>query len=407
MGLLQNIDNIRKDFPILKQEVNGRPLAYLDNGATSQSPRQVIEASRAYYEEYNSNIHRGTHKLARIATQAHEHARETIAKYVHAKHSEEVIFTSGTTDSINLVANIVDKQLSSGDEILISTHEHHSNIVPWQMLCQRTGAQLRVIPMLDSGLLDLSNIDEIINPNTKILSITHVSNALGVINPVSDLIKKAKAHGAITIIDGAQAIPHLAIDVTELGSDFYVFSAHKVYAPTGIGILWGRKELLELLPPWRGGGEMIKQVTFEKTTYNTLPFKYEAGTPNIEGGIALAAAFNWVSEIGIDNITSHEHALQTYATSQLREIENIHIYADVADKAGVISFNIKNVHHYDLGSLIDQMGVAVRTGHHCCQPLMQRLDITGTVRASFAVYNTTEECDQLVHAVKKASMMLS
>jgi len=407
MSLLTNIQEIRQDFPILHQNINGSPLAYLDNGATSQSPQQVIDASKRYYEKYNSNIHRGTHHLARLATSAHEEAREIIAKHIHAPHIEEVIFTSGTTDGINLAANILSSKVAKGDEILISTHEHHSNIVPWQMLCERSGATLKVIPMLDNGLLDLSNIDDLICSKTKILAITHVSNALGVINPVAELIAKAKHHRAITLIDGAQAIPHLDIHVENLGCDFYIFSGHKVYAPTGIGILWGRKALLDTLPPWKGGGEMIKQVTFEKTTYNELPFKYEAGTPNIEGGIALAAALTWVSHIGMANIDAHENELQQYASAKLREINTLHIYGDVEHKAGVISFNIPGVHHYDLGSLIDQMGVAVRTGHHCCQPLMQRLGITGTVRASFAAYNPLEECDQLVKAVKKASMMLS
>jgi len=400
---------IRSQFPILDQQVNGSPLVYLDNAATTHNPQAVIDASTNYYSKLNSNIHRGAHFLSREATAAHEAARETIAAHFNAEHSEEIIFTSGTTESINLVATILSLSgnISTGDRVLISGLEHHSNIVPWQMLCQQTGAELDIIPITDSGEWDLSNLDSLLTEKTKIVSLSHVSNALGTINPIDQILPKAKALGAFTLIDGAQSAAHIQIDVQSLGADFYVFSGHKCYAPTGIGVLWGRSELLEKLPPYKGGGEMIKQVTFEKTTYNELPFKYEAGTPNIEGAIALAAAFDWINSIGIESIASHEDQLLQLATTEISKIENVHIYGTSQHKAAVLSFNIKGVHHYDLGTLMDQMGVAVRTGHHCCQPLMARFDTTGTVRASFAVYNTEEEVHAFIKAVKKAAMMLS
>ncbi|MFT5882372.1 MAG: cysteine desulfurase/selenocysteine lyase [Crocinitomicaceae bacterium] len=399
---------IRSQFPILHQKVNGKPLVYLDNAATVQKPQAVLDASQRYYSEINANIHRGVHYLSRKATDAHEAARTSIAKFLNAPHEHEIIFTAGTTDGINLVADTLglSGKISSGDRILISGLEHHSNIVPWQMLCQRTGASLDVIPITDSGEWDLSDIDTLLTEKTKLVAVNQVSNALGTINPIDTLIAKAKKVGAWTLIDGAQSAPHMAIDLQALDCDFFVFSGHKTYAPTGIGILWGRTELLEMLPPWRGGGEMIKQVTFEKTTYNELPFKYEAGTPNIEGGIALAAALEWMQDIGLDTITAQEDKLLTLATEAISEIDGIKIYGTAPQKASVLSFGIEGVHHFDLGTLMDQMGVGVRTGHHCCQPLMQRFGITGTTRASFAVYNTEQEVEALITAVKKASMML-
>lgn len=395
---------LKSDFPILGETVNGRPLVYLDNAATSQKPRAVLNASRHYYEAVNSNIHRGTHFLARAATAAHEAARETVAAHLNANSPDEIIFTSGATDSINLVADIL--PLFPGDEILISALEHHANIVPWQMLAQRSGAKLVVIPCDESGVLDQAAFANLLSAKTKILALTWVSNAFGTVNPVREMTAAAKKQGATVLIDAAQAIPHMAIDVRELGADFLVFSGHKVYAPTGIGVLWGRLDLLKSLPPWKGGGEMIKQVTFEETTYNDPPFKYEAGTPNIEGAIALAAALDYVQAIGIDAIHAHEHELITAAAAALSEIPGIRLYGP-PDRIGALSFAIEGVHHYDLGTLIDQMGVAVRTGHHCCQPLMARFGITGTTRASFALYNTMEDIESLATAVKKASTMLS
>lgn len=398
-------ETLRDEFPILKTEVNGRPLVYLDNAATTHNPRRVIDASRNYYESLNSNIHRGTHHLARAATEAHEQARETVATHLNAASPDEIIFTSGTTDGINLVANCLTSSLSTGDEILISTLEHHSNIVPWQMLAERTGANLRVIPCHEDGTLDQDAFQELLSGRTKVLAITWVSNAFGTVHPVEEMARAAKQVGAMVLIDAAQAIPHFSIDVRELGADFLVFSGHKVYAPTGIGVLWGDRGVLESLPPWRGGGEMIKEVTFEKTTYNDLPFKFEAGTPNIEGAIALAAALDFVNELGLQDIAVHEKRLIESAAAHLAPIEGIHLYGP-DDRVGAISFALKGVHHYDLGTLIDQMGVAVRTGHHCCQPLMARFGITGTTRASFAAYNTEADVEALATAVDKAAMML-
>jgi cysteine desulfurase/selenocysteine lyase len=395
--------SLRDDFPILRETVNGKSLVYLDNAATSQKPIQVMDASRRYYEECNSNIHRGTHHLARLATAAHEAARETVAAHLNAASPDEVIFTSGTTDSINLVANIL--PLAPGDEILISTLEHHSNIVPWQMLAQRSGAKIVVIPCDDDGVLDQTAFASLLSGKTKILALTWISNAFGTINPVREMTAAAKKHGATVLIDAAQAIPHFSIDVQSLGADFLAFSGHKVYAPTGIGVLWGKLDLLKSLPPWKGGGEMIKEVTFQGTTYNDPPFRYEAGTPNIEGAIALAAAFDYLNAIGLAEIAAHETALIRAAAAALSEISGIRLYGP-ADRIGALSFAIEGVHHYDLGTLIDQMGVAVRTGHHCCQPLMARFGITGTTRASFALYNTMEDIESLATAVKKASSML-
>jgi cysteine desulfurase/selenocysteine lyase len=394
---------LKSDFPILSQQVNGKPLVYLDNAATTHNPRQVLDASRDYYEKLNSNIHRGTHFLAREATNAHEQARITVANHLNAASPDEVIFTSGCTDGINLVANIL--PIQPDEEILISALEHHSNIVPWQMLAERTGAKLKIIPCDDEGVLDQAVFNELLTEKTKILAITWISNAFGTVVPVKQMTEAAKKVGATVLIDAAQAIPHLSIDVQDTGADFIVFSGHKVYAPTGIGVLWGRKELLETLPPWRGGGEMIKEVTFEKTTYNDLPFKYEAGTPNIEGGIALAAALDYVNAIGLDEIHAHEEVLVRKAADALSEIPGIHLYGP-ADRIGAVSFAIEGIHHYDLGTLIDQMGIAVRTGHHCCQPLMARFNTTGTTRASFALYNTERDIEALATALKKAATML-
>ena len=400
-------DSILADFPILDQTIHGRRLIYLDNAATNQKPQCVLNASRRYYESINSNIHRGTHQLARAATEAFENARSTVAKYLNAESTDEVIFTSGTTSGINLAANILSLsgRIKANDEVLISTLEHHSNIVPWQMLCQRTGAKLKIIPCDDNGTLDLDAFHEALKGPVKILALTSISNAFGTVNPIAEMTRAAKAAGAIVLIDAAQSIVHLPTDVQAFGADFLAFSGHKLYAPTGIGVLWGRKNLLEDLPPWQGGGEMIKEVTFEHTTYNDPPFKYEAGTPNIEGAIALAAAIDYVNRIGLENIHQHEASLIQQAANAISHIPGIRLYGP-ADRSGSLSFNIDGIHHYDIGTLLDQMGIAVRTGHHCCQPLMKRFGITGTVRASFALYNTKEEINTFAQSVEKAVGML-
>ncbi|MBL6920713.1 MAG: cysteine desulfurase [Akkermansiaceae bacterium] len=397
----------RDDFPILAQSVHGKPLVYLDNAATSQKPLPVLNASRDYYEKLNSNIHRGVHHLAQAATAAHEAARETIARHLNATRPEEIIFTSGTTDSVNLVASSLGRsdRFVNGDEIIISGLEHHSNTVPWQMLCERLGITLKVIPVLDDGTLDLDAYQELLSDRTKLVAVNHVSNAFGTVNKVVQICSQAKKVGALTFIDGAQSLPHMRIDVQDVDCDFYAFSGHKVYGPTGIGILFGKHDLLCELPPWRGGGEMIKEVTFEKTTYNDPPFKFEAGTPNIEGGIALAAAIDYVNKVGLTHIASHESALIEKAATMLAELDGVTIYGP-PDRTGAISFNFEGVHHYDLGTLLDQMGLALRTGHHCCQPLMARFGVSGTLRASFALYNTEQEIDALEAALKKALMML-
>lgn len=397
----------RDDFPILAQSVHGKPLVYLDNAATSQKPLPVLNASRDYYEKLNSNIHRGVHHLAQAATAAHEAARETIARHLNATRPEEIIFTSGTTDSVNLVASSLGRsdRFVNGDEIIISGLEHHSNTVPWQMLCERLGITLKVIPVLDDGTLDLDAYQELLSDRTKLVAVNHVSNAFGTVNKVVQICSQAKKVGALTFIDGAQSLPHMSIDVQDVDCDFYAFSGHKIYGPTGIGILFGKHDLLCELPPWRGGGEMIKEVTFEKTTYNDPPFKFEAGTPNIEGGIALAAAIDYVNKVGLTHIASHESALIEKAATMLAELDGVTIYGP-PDRTGAISFNFEGVHHYDLGTLLDQMGLALRTGHHCCQPLMARFGVSGTLRASFALYNTEQEIDALEAALKKALMML-
>jgi cysteine desulfurase/selenocysteine lyase len=395
----------RELFPILNHQINGRPLIYLDNAATTQKPLPVLDASRSYYETMNANIHRGTHALARAATEAYEAARKTVALHLGATDPDELIFTSGCTDGINLAAQVLSSRLSPGDEIVISTLEHHSNIVPWQMACERTGATLRVIPCDESGVLDQAAYQQLLSAKTKVVSLGWISNAFGTVHPVEEMTKRAQAVGAVVVIDAAQAIPHLAIDVHALGCDMLAFSGHKVYAPTGIGALWGKRSLLESLPPYRGGGEMIKEVTFAGTTYNDIPFKYEAGTPNIEGAIALAAAIQFVQDVGLANIHAHETALIRAAEQQLSSIDGMHLYGP-ADRAGALSFRIEGVHAYDLGTFLDQMGVAVRTGHHCCQPLMARFGITGTIRASFALYNTLDEIAQFGEATSRAVRML-
>ncbi len=402
-----NPDSLIPEFPILDQTIQGRPLVYLDNAATTQKPMAVLLASRHYYEAINANIHRGTHHLARLATEAFEKARQTVASHLNAATPDEIIFTSGTTDGINLVANVLSLsgRIKPGDEVLISTLEHHSNIVPWQMLCERTGAILKVIPCNDDGVLDQDAFLNLLTERTRILSLTWISNSFGTVNPVAEMARAAKEAGALVMIDAAQAVAHTRIDVQALDIDFLAFSGHKIYAPTGSGVLWGRAEILNALPPWRGGGEMIKEVTFEKTTYNELPFKFEAGTPNIEGAIALGAAIDFVNDIGLTAIQAHEHALIRSAAAALASIPGIRFFGP-ADRAGALSFNVEGVHHYDLGTLMDQMGVAVRTGHHCCQPLMARFGITGTVRASFALYNTQRDVEALAEATRKAVSML-
>lgn len=402
-----NINKIRKDFPILSRKVNGKPLVYLDNAATSQTPQQVIDVIVDYYQNYNANIHRGVHSLSQEATDAYEGAREKIRTHFNAKHKEEIIFTSGTTHGINLVANGFSNLLKKGDEVLVSALEHHSNIVPWQMLCEKNGAKLKVIPMTPQGELDKLAFAELFSKNTKLVFVNHVSNALGTVNPIQEIIAKAREVGAAVLIDGAQAAPHIKADVQALDVDFYVVSAHKICGPTGVGVLYGKKEWLEKLPPYQGGGEMIDQVSFEKTTYAGLPHKFEAGTPNICGGIAFGAALDYMNAIGFEAIAEYEYELLKYATQQLLEIEGLKIYGTSADKTAVISFNIEGIHPYDIGTIVDKLGVAVRTGHHCAQPIMDYFKIPGTVRASFSFYNTKEEVDVLVESVKKAKMMLS
>lgn len=402
-----DIQKIRADFPILSQKVNGKPLVYFDNGATSQKPQVVIDAISTYYSEINANIHRGVHTLSQLATDAYEASRNAIQNHLNAKHNYEIIFTSGTTFGINLVANGFASLLKSGDEVMVSALEHHSNIVPWQFLCERTGAKLVVIPMNEKGELILSEYDNLLSEKTKIVAVNHISNALGTVNPIEYIIKKAHGVGAAVLIDGAQATPHLRPDVQALDCDFYVFSGHKVCGPTGVGILYGKEEWLRKLPPYQGGGEMIAEVTFEKTTYADLPHKFEAGTPNIEGGIVLGTAIDYMNAIGFDNIAAYEHELLLYGTQRLQEIEGLKIFGTSENKASVISFNIDGIHPYDIGTIIDKLGIAVRTGHHCAQPIMNFFNIPGTIRASFAFYNTKEEIDIFVEAVKKAQMMLS
>ena len=402
-----DIQKIRADFPLLSQQVNGKPLVYFDNGATSQKPQIVIDAISKYYTEINANIHRGVHTLSQLATDAYEESRIKIQKHINAAFSHEVLFTSGTTQGINLVANGFASILKTGDEVLVSALEHHSNIVPWQMLCEKTGAVLKVIPMNDSGELIQSEYDRLLSEKTKIVTVNHISNALGTINPIREMIVKAKKFGAAVLIDGAQATPHLKPDVQDLDCDFYVFSGHKICGPTGTGILYGKEAWLNKLPPYQGGGEMIKEVTFEKTTYADLPHKFEAGTPNIAGGIVLGVAIDYLNNVGFENIQKQEKALLEYATEKLLEIDGLRIFGTSAAKTSVVSFNIEGIHPYDIGTIIDKQGIAVRTGHHCAQPIMNYFKIPGTIRASFAFYNTKEEIDLMINAVKKAQKMLS
>ena len=402
-----DINKVRADFPILSKTVNGKPLVYFDNGATSQKPQIVIDAIAKYYQEINANIHRGVHTLSQLATDAYEESRGKIQNHINAKFAHEVIFTSGTTHGINTIANGFSSLLKSGDEVLVSALEHHSNIVPWQMLCEKTGATLRVIPMNENGELILSEYDKLLSNKTKIVTVNHISNALGTINPIKYMIDKAHEFGAAVLIDGAQAVPHLKPDVQELDCDFYVFSGHKMCGPTGVGILYGKEAWLNKLPPYQGGGEMIKEVTFAKTTYADLPHKFEAGTPDIAGGIVLGVAVYYMNSIGFDAIQKQEFELVQYGTKRLLEIEGLKIFGTAKEKTSVISFNIGEIHPYDIGTIIDKLGIAVRTGHHCAQPIMDFFKIPGTIRASFAFYNTKEEIDVMVEAVKKAQLMLS
>ena len=402
-----DIDKVRADFPILKEKVNGKPLVYFDNAATSQKPQVVIDSIVNYYTTINSNIHRGVHTLSQKATDAYEAARLKIQQHFNAKNSYEIILTAGTTHSINIVATGFTSLLNKGDEIIVSALEHHSNIVPWQMLCERTEAILKVIPMNLDGELVMSEYDNLLSNKTKLVFVNHVSNALGTINPIEDIIEKAHNVGAAVLIDGAQSCPHIKPDVQALNVDFYVASAHKLCGPTGVGVLYGKEEWLNKLPPYQGGGEMIKKVTFEKTTYADLPHKFEAGTPNICGGIAFGTALDYMNSIGFDNIAAYEHELLEYATKRLLEIEDLKIYGTSKNKTAVISFNIGNIHPFDIGSIIDKLGIAVRTGHHCAQPIMDFYKIPGTIRASFSFYNTFEEIDALIAALLKAKMMLS
>ncbi|MBS1548477.1 MAG: cysteine desulfurase [Bacteroidetes bacterium] len=406
-----DLQNIRSQFPILEREINGKPLIYLDNAATSQKPILVLNALQNYYTDLNANVHRGIHSLSQMATIAMEEARQKIQKFINAKHEYEINFTRGTTESINSVAYAIgnSKILKPGDEILVSYLEHHSNIVPWQMLCERTGAQLKVIPMDENGILQLDFLDKELNEKTKMVAFNQVSNALGVINPVDEIIANVRKNSsALILVDGAQSIPHMKVDVQQMDCDFFVFSGHKMYAPTGVGILYGKAEILQQLQPFHGGGEMIATCSFQKTTYADLPFKFEAGTPNIAGNIALGAAVDFIENIGHDAIAQHEHQLLVYAQNNLLKIDGLKVYAEKANRTGVVSFNLEGVGiASDVGMILDKMGIAVRTGHHCTQPIMEFFNIAGTVRASFAVYNTLEEIDQLVEGVKKAQRMLS
>ncbi|MDP4686981.1 MAG: cysteine desulfurase [Salibacteraceae bacterium] len=401
-----DIQNIRAQFPILNQEVNGKPLIYFDNGASSQKPQAVIDALVNYYSKDHANVHRGVHTLSQRATDKFEAVRKKTQAFVNAAHDHEIIFTRGTTEAINLVASSFKIFMEEGDEVLISAMEHHSNIVPWQMMCEETGAVLKVIPLDEKGQIIMERFDELLTGKTKMVAINHVSNTLGTINPIEEIIYKAHKVAAAVLIDGAQSCPHMKIDVQDLDADFYCFSSHKMYGPTGIGVLYGKEEWLNDMPPYQGGGEMIDTCTFEDTTFNELPFKFEAGTPNIADTIAFGAAIDWMNEIGIENIGAWEHELLEYATEKLSEIEGIRFIGQAEKKASLVSFLVGDIHPYDLGTLLDQLGIAVRTGHHCTQPLMDYYQIPGTVRASFAVYNTKEEIDQFVAAVKRAALML-
>lgn len=403
-----DIQQIRSQFPILSREVNGQPLVYLDNGATSQKPQVVLDCLDQYYEKYNANVHRGIHTLSQEATDLMEESRRKIQKFINAKHEYEIIFTRGTTEGINLVSNVLRDVLTADDEIIITEIEHHSNIVPWQLLCERTGAKLNYIPLTKEGILDIDKLDDLLTDKTKLVCVNQVSNALGVVNPIKTIIDKAHAKGAWVLIDAAQSAPHTAIDVQEMDCDFLVFSGHKMYGPTGIGVLYGKEDILNALPPFHGGGEMIKDVTMEKSTYACLPFKFEAGTPDIAGIIGLGAAVDFINSIGIQNIHDYEKELIDYTIQRLSEFDEVVIYAKDAEHSGAVSFNLKldGVHSSDVGMILDKKGIAVRTGHHCAQPIMQHFDIPGTVRASFAVYNTKEEIDTFIDGLKTAIRML-
>lgn len=403
---MYNVEEIRADFPILARTVYGKPLVYLDNGATTQKPRCVVDAITDEYYSVNANVHRGVHFLSQQATELHEASRETVRRFINARSTNEIVFTRGTTESINLLASSFGEAfLGEGDEVIVSTMEHHSNIVPWQLLQMRKGIKLRVIPINDCGELLLNEYERLFTERTRIVCVTHVSNVLGTVNPVKDMIATAHAHGVPVLVDGAQSIPHMPVDVQALDADFYVFSGHKVYGPTGVGVLYGKEEWLDKLPPYQGGGEMIQHVSFERTTFNELPFKFEAGTPDYIGTTGLARALDYVTTLGMDRIAAYEHDLTEYATHRLKEIPGMRIFGEAAEKGSVISFLVGDIHHFDMGTLLDRLGIAVRTGHHCAQPLMQRLGIEGTVRASFALYNTKEEIDALVAGVERVSRM--
>ena len=400
------VDRIRDDFPILSRTVYGKPLVYLDNGATTQKPRAVVEAITEEYYSVNANVHRGVHFLSQRATELHEASRETVRRFINARSTSEIVFTRGTTESINLLAySYGEACLKAGDEVLLSTMEHHSNIVPWQLLQARKGIVLKVIPMNDRGELLLDAYRELFTERTRLVCVAHVSNVLGTVNPVKDMIRTAHSHGVPVLVDGAQSIPHMPVDVQDLDADFYVFSGHKVYGPTGVGVLYGKEDWLDRLPPYQGGGEMIQHVSFERTTFNELPFKFEAGTPDYIGTTALARALDYVTALGMDRIAAHEHDLTTYAMERLRQVPGMRIFGEAAGKGSVISFLVGDIHHFDMGTLLDRLGIAVRTGHHCAQPLMQRLGIEGTVRASFGLYNTRQEVDALVDGVVRVSRM--
>lgn len=404
--MFYDVQKIREDFPILSRSVYNKPLIYLDNGATTQKPRQVVESITDEYYSVNANVHRGVHFLSQQATNLHEASRETVRKFINARSISEIVFTRGTTESINLVAStFADSQMKEGDEVIVSVMEHHSNIVSWQLQAARKGIVLKVIPMNDRGELLLDEYEKLFSPRTRLVSVAHVSNVLGTINPVKEMIATAHAHGVPVLIDGAQSISHMPIDVQDLDADFYVFSGHKVYGPTGIGVLYGKETWLDKLPPYQGGGEMIKNVSFEHTTFNELPFKFEAGTPDYIGSTALAKALDYVSAIGMDKIAAYEHELTVYAMNRLKEIPGMRIFGEAEHKGGVISFLVGNIHHFDMGTLLDRLGIAVRTGHHCAEPLMHRMGIEGTVRASLGLYNTKEEIDALAAGIERVSRM--
>lgn len=401
-----NVEDIRQDFPILQREVYGRPLVYLDNAATTQKPRSVVEAISNEYFSTNANVHRGVHFLSQKATDLHEAARERVRQFINARSTAEVLFTRGTTESLNLVASSFGEAfLKEGDEVIVSVMEHHSDIVPWQLLRERKGIVIRVIPMDDSGRLDLEAYERLFSERTRLVCVAHVSNVLGTVNPVKQMAATAHAHGAYMLVDGAQSIPHFKVDVQDLDCDFLTFSGHKIYGPTGIGVLYGRESLLEKMPPYQGGGEMIARVTFEHTTYERLPYKFEAGTPDYVGTHALAAAIDYVEALGMDEIAAHEHRLTQYAMERLGAIKDMHLYGTTPDKDAVVAFNVGNIHPLDLGTLLDRLGIAIRTGHHCAQPLMQRCGVEGMARASFALYNTMDEIDKLAEGIERVSKM--